>query len=57
MTSKPQSPKDKLVEIDDEDDEDGDEETFAVEKVLGHRIGKKQNVRVPIGFTGWFNIW
>jgi hypothetical protein len=34
------------VEIldDDENAEDGDEETFAVEKVLSHRIGKKSNV-------------
>jgi hypothetical protein len=39
------------VEIldDDEEDEDGDEETFAVEKVLGHRIGKKAHVRVLTG--------
>jgi hypothetical protein len=55
--SKPESSKETLVEIDDDDDEDADEETFAVEKVVGHRIGKKQNVRVPIRFTEWFNIW
>jgi hypothetical protein len=28
----------------EEEDDDGDEETFAVEKVLSHRIGKKTNV-------------
>ena len=31
----------------DENDEDADEETFAVEKVLNHRIGKKANVSSP----------
>jgi len=34
------------VEIldDDDDEEDADEETYAVEKVLSHRIAKKSNV-------------
>jgi hypothetical protein len=43
------SNKDAPVVIDDDDDEpgdeDGDEEVYAVEKVLGHRIGKKGSVR------------
>lgn len=34
-------------ENDEDEDENGDEETFAVEKVLKHRIGKKQNVTRP----------
>ena len=37
----------KSNEDDDDEDENGDEETFAVEKVLKHRIGKKQNVTRP----------
>ena len=35
------------IEDDEDEDENGDEETFAVEKVLKHRIGKKQNVTRP----------
>lgn len=35
-------------EGDDDAEEDGDEETFAVEKVLGHRIAKKANVSASI---------
>jgi hypothetical protein len=31
----------------DDEDDDADEETYAVEKVLDHRIGKKQNVTRP----------
>jgi len=38
-------PDDNEDEEDDEDDDDGDEETFAVEKVLNHRIAKKGNVK------------
>ena len=36
--------EDHKEEDDEDEDEDGDEETFAVEKVLKHRIAKKQNV-------------
>jgi hypothetical protein len=44
-----ESNKNEPVEIiDDDEDEDGDEETFAVEKVLNHRIAKKGNVRLLI---------
>jgi len=42
------APPVKILDDDDDDDEDaeedGDEETFAVEKVLSHRISKKLNV-------------
>jgi len=39
-----ESNKNEPVEIiDDDEDEDGDEETYAVEKVLNHRIAKKGN--------------
>jgi hypothetical protein len=31
-------------EEEEDDEEEGDEETFAVEKVLNHRIGRKANV-------------
>ena len=47
---KPHQPaRSSPVEISDENDEDdeddeGEEETFAVEKVLNHRISKKRNV-------------
>jgi len=37
--------KDDDEDDEEEEDDDGDEETFAVEKVLSHRIGKKTNVR------------
>jgi hypothetical protein len=32
---------------DGDEDEDADEETYAIEKVLGHRIAKKRNVTRP----------
>ena len=38
---------DEVEEV-DEDDEDADEETFAVEKVLNHRIAKKSNVLIGL---------
>lgn len=37
----------------DEEDEDGDEEVFAVEKVLNHRIGKKSSVLSHHNFVCW----
>ena len=44
----PLSPGEAPVEDHEESGEnDEDEETFAVEKVLKHRIGKKQNVTRP----------
>ena len=38
------APPVEILDDDDDAEEDGDEETFAVEKVLSHRIGKKSNV-------------
>jgi len=35
---------DEEEDEDEDDDEDGDEETFAVEKVLNHRVTKMSNV-------------
>jgi hypothetical protein len=48
-------PKDDEAEDDDEDDEDADEETFAVEKVLNHRIAKKGNVMCS--YPGVFRVF
>jgi hypothetical protein len=38
------APAVEILDDDEDAEEDGDEETFAVEKVLSHRIGKKSNV-------------
>jgi hypothetical protein len=38
------APPVKILDDDEDAEGDGDEETFAVEKVLSHRIGKKSNV-------------
>ena len=61
MTPKPEPPSPTHVPVevreerneesnegDENEEEDGDEETFAVQKVLKHRIGKKQNVTRPL---------
>ena len=40
------APIEILGDGEDEDEADGDEGAYAVEKVLAHKIGKKSNVRV-----------
>ena len=49
-SSSKQSPV-EILDDDDEWEEDGDEEAYAVEKVLAHKIGKKTNVRVFLAFN------
>jgi len=44
------APPVEILDDDDDAEEGGDEETFAVEKVLSHRIGKKSNVSASFVF-------
>jgi hypothetical protein len=50
LSSTKQSPV-EILDDEDEAEEDGDEQAYAVETVLAHKIGKKTNVRALSRFT------